>query len=85
MIYSPSVTNEEIAYIINTQIDNGVRQDALSRKGLIGFIESLKENTNKNAPRDSYYIIKKRLEKLQSFKESQEKTLFQFKQILIKF
>tara|TARA_R110001599_G_scaffold162098_1_gene350804 strand:- start:209 stop:469 length:261 start_codon:yes stop_codon:yes gene_type:complete len=86
MIYLKLITNDELAFLINAQVsDDSFKQDSLSRSGLIGLIESIKEDNPKNMTKDSYYIIKKHIERLERFKELQKSQLNQFKEVLIKY
>ena len=65
--------------------DDSFKQDSLSRSGLIGFIELLKEDNPKNMTKDSYHKIKCHLYRLNRFKEVQEHLLRDFKEVLVKY
>ena len=86
MIDSRLLTNEELAFLINAQMkDKSFKQDSLSRSGLIGFIENIKERNPKSMSNDSYYRIKSQATRLRKFKELQETQLNQFKEVLVKY
>jgi hypothetical protein len=74
------ITNEEIAEIMNDQI-KAITYDGLTRSGLLGALEAMKEGS-KNIPLDSFFIIEARLTRLRRFKEIQESQLKQFMEVL---